>query len=327
MPRDVTADLRRTAVSAGTQSRYATALQYFWAFCQLVNVVLGIFPEESALDEAVTTYIEWLYRENLPKFQSTLILAAVLDLFPRSRLAQTRRVVRAWDRLEPSKSAFPIHALYLIFLIHEILLGGNLGIEAGFEIKLQFSCIMLLLFLGLFRPAEVRTLTRASFTLGPSPQITVRVRGKTEVRANRPATAVTINDPFLHLLLTCLLEVRASDAYLFSLSAQTFTRFCKNVSAFYPMFPRIIPYSFKRGGASDLFRRTGSFDICVDQGRWEHVNTARRYIEAALAEQMIFELSPAWLRRMQQARAHLFEFARSGGMGGRSRLFDDVLSL
>ena len=101
----------------------------------------------------------------------------------------------------------------------------------------------------------------------------------------------------------------------------------KNVSTFYPMFPRIIPYSFKRGGASDLFRRTGSFDICVDQGRWEHVNTARRYIESALAEQMIFELSPAWLRRMQQARAHLFEFARSGGMGGRSRLFDDVLSL
>ena len=95
----------------------------------------------------------------------------------------------------------------------------------------------------------------------------------------------------------------------------------------FPMFPRVIPYSFKRGGASDLFRRTGSFDICVDQGRWEHVNTARRYIESALAEQMIFELSPAWLRRMQQDRARLLDFARRGGMGGRSRLFDDVLSL
>ena len=93
------------------------------------------------------------------------------------------------------------------------------------------------------------------------------------------------------------------------------------------MFPRIIPYSFKRGGASDLFRRTGSFDICVYQGRWEHVSTARRYIEAALAEQMIFELSPAWLRRMQQDRARLLDFARRGGMGGRSRLFDDVLCL
>ena len=154
MPRDVSADLRRTAVSAGTQTRYATALQYFWAFCRLVNVVLGVSPDESALDEAVTTYIEWLFRENLPKFQSTLILAAVLDLFPRSRLAQTRRVVRAWDRLEPSRSAFPIHALYLIFLVHELLLGGNFGITAGFEIKLQFACIMLCSFWAFFVPLK-----------------------------------------------------------------------------------------------------------------------------------------------------------------------------
>jgi len=62
-------------------------------------------------------------------------------------------------------------------------------------------------------------------------------------------------------------------------------------------------------------------------GPLEHVNTARRYIEAALAEQMIFELTPAWLRRMQQDRARLLAFARRGGMVGRSRLFDDVLSL
>ena len=111
MARDLTADLRRTAVSASTQTRYATALQYFWAFCRLVNVVLGATPAEPDLDEAVTSYIEWLFRENIPKFQSTLILAAVLDLFPRSRLLQARRVVRAWDRLEPAKSAFPIHCL------------------------------------------------------------------------------------------------------------------------------------------------------------------------------------------------------------------------
>ena len=83
MPRDPTVDLRRTAVSASAQTRYASALQYLWAFCQLVNVVLGATPAEQDLDEAVTSYIEWLFRENLPKFQSTLILAAVLDLFPR----------------------------------------------------------------------------------------------------------------------------------------------------------------------------------------------------------------------------------------------------
>ena len=90
------------------------------------------------------------------------------------------------------------------------------------------------------------------------------------------------------------------------------------------MFPRILPYSFKRGGASDLFRRTGSFDVCTDQGRWEHVITARRYIETALADQMLFELSPEWRQRMFQSREALQTFAERAGSGGRSRLFDDL---
>ena len=116
-----------------------------------------------------------------PKLQSALIFAAVLDLFPRARLLQARRVVKAWDRVEPGTSAFPIHSIHLAFLLHEVLIGSNLGFQASFEIRLQFSTIILSLFLGLFRPAEVRTLTCESFTLGPSPTITVRVRGRTEV--------------------------------------------------------------------------------------------------------------------------------------------------
>ena len=77
MPRDPTVDLRRTAGAASTQSRYATALQYFWAFCQLVNIVLGATPAEPILDEAVTSYIEWLFRENLPKFQSFRLVSSL----------------------------------------------------------------------------------------------------------------------------------------------------------------------------------------------------------------------------------------------------------
>ena len=52
---------------------------------------------------------------------------------------------------------------------------------------------------------------------------------------------------------------------------------------------------------------------------------ARRYIEFALADQMIFELTPDWRARLMAAREHLLEFAQRGGMVGRSRLFDDDL--
>ena len=152
------------------------------------------------------------------------------------------------------------------------------------------------------------------------------MRGKTEVRHNRPAVAVSIRDPFLHILLHALLEVSNTD-YLFDFTDHSFARFCQNVSSYWPMFPRIVPYSFKRGGTTDLFKRTGSYDVCVEQGRWENVQSARRYIEAATADQMLFRLDPGWRDRFLSARQALQPFAARGGMVGRSRLFDDVDSL
>ena len=319
--RDISIDLRRSSVIPSTMSRYAQSLSFFYAWCVLTGVILGAAPDEAFLDETVTDYIQWMFSTHLPKFQSNLIFAAVRDLFPRCQLASVRRACKAWDRVEPSKSAFPCPALFGVFIIYETLIGQNFNVTASFETKLQLSITILLLFLGLFRPAEIRNLHRIHVVLGPSPNITVRVRGKTEIRHNRPAVAVTIRDAFLHMLLTALLDIRG--VLLFDFNASTFGRFCQSIHVCFPNFPRLVPYSFKRGGASDLFTRTGSFDVCVDQGRWQDIPSARRYIEAAAADQMLFELTPAWRTRFRDARSHLREFAERGGMVGTSHLLLD----
>ena len=323
--RDTSIDLRRASVTASTVSRYAQAISFFMNYLFILEIVLGPAPSEALLDETVSDYIQWMFSQNLPKFQSNLIFAAVKDLFPRCHLATVRRVIKAWDRLEPSTSAFPCPMLYCVFIVYETLIGSNFGETASFEFKLQLSVTVLMLFLGLFRPKEIRFLTRLHVSLGPSPNITVRVRGKTEVRHNRPAVAVTIRDPFLHMLLSALLAIRAES--LFDFTSNTFGRFCQSIFEHFPMFPRLIPYSFKRGGASDLFRRTGSFDVCVEQGRWQDIPSARRYIETATADQMLFELTPAWRDRMYHARAELRLFAERGGMVGSSHLLDEETSV
>ena len=70
-----------------------------------------------------------------------------------------------------------------------------------------------------------------------------------------------------------------------------------------------------------MFRILQVYDPIVEQGRWDSVTAARRYIDAALADQILFELTPAFRARFQQAREQLREFSRRGGGGGSSTLF------
>ena len=319
MARDTSIDLRRATVTGATRLRYTNAMSYFFAFCTLINVVLPSNPEEVLLDETVAQFVQWLYESNLPKYHGNLVFAAVSDYYPRCLLKTVRRMLKGWERLEPPEAAFPLPAFYLCFILFELLLGNNFGKTAAWEIKLQLAVYALLLFHGLFRPVEILFLTSASVSLHGG-QILLRVRGKSEIRFNRPAVAVKVVDSFLYMLLEELLRLRG-DQPLFFASSNTFTRFCRIIADFWPYFPRLTPYSFKRGGASHMFRILKAYDPIVEQGRWDSVTAARRYIDAALADQILFELTPAFRARFQQAREQLREFSRRGGGGGSSTLF------
>ena len=54
----------------------------------------------------------------------------------------------------------------------------------------------------------------------------------------------------------------------------------------------IRPYSRRRGGATWLFRKSGSFDRCLDRGRWGNSRNARTYIEDAAAMAAGLRLAP-----------------------------------
>ena len=87
----------------------------------ILNIFLGSNPEEHFLDETVASYVQFLYSNTPPKYQGNLIFAAILDCFPRARLAVVRRCLKAWDRVEPATSAFPVPCLYLLLILHTIL--------------------------------------------------------------------------------------------------------------------------------------------------------------------------------------------------------------
>ena len=50
-------------------------------------------------------------------------------------------------------------------------------------------------------------------------------------------------------------------------------------------------YGLRRGGATGLFRRTGSFDKVCDRGRWGSVAACRIYVTTALQDASIEEFA------------------------------------
>ena len=55
---------------------------------------------------------------------------------------------------------------------------------------------------------------------------------------------------------------------------------------------RFIGHGFRRGGATHMFRTTGSLDRTQMLGRWACAKTCRQYIDDALAERSMLELPP-----------------------------------
>lgn len=147
---------------------------------------------------------------------------------------------------------------------------------------------------------------------------------ESEIRANRPAVPVAVHDSLRCLFLSALLESTSEpESFLFEQSLSFFSRFVLQIHVVYSVFPRVVPYSFWRGGASSLFRAANSYDRVAEQGRWDSVSAARRYIDEATAAEILFSAPVEWHQRVILAQRTLLEFAPRGGMVGSSVLFDE----
>ena len=73
MTRDLTIDLRDVTVTQATRRRYNSILAYFFAFCQLVQIVLGDDPADAVLDDTAARFIQFLYEQALPKYHANLV--------------------------------------------------------------------------------------------------------------------------------------------------------------------------------------------------------------------------------------------------------------
>ena len=99
---------------------------------------------------------------------------------------------------------------------------------------------------------------------------------KTGHRLGQTALA-RVTDPLAVRAAPKLVACSASQGALMGMSPKTFRRHWDHAISRLPLPQSCLPNGIQRGGASQLFRTTGSFAEMADQGRWAKERTARAY--------------------------------------------------
>ena len=103
---------------------------------------------------------------------------------------------------------------------------------------------------------------------------------------------MSFDDPILLAALVAILPKFTAGERIYTHNARVFRRELTSMLAFLGINDeRFAAYSFRRGGASYLFKTTGSLDTTAVRGRWSHEKTARLYIEQAASIVVDSELS------------------------------------
>ena len=95
---------------------------------------------------------------------------------------------------------------------------------------------------------------------------------------------VTCTDPWLAPILAKLVRSTPLGTNLLRIEGFKFKRIWKKGRAALGLPPKYTPYSIRRGGATALFKHSGSYDKVSEKGRWNSSKAMRGYVDAALTE-------------------------------------------
>ena len=289
-------------IAPQTRNRYARAWLRFRQFCAERQLVV---TSVSAFDMALAFYIESLWQEGEPKPWSADAVAAAQYYVPclKRSLNLSWLLCSAWNRMQLPMRALPFDPDTLVAFCGGLLRAGFVRIAAG----------SILGFHIVSRTGELLTLTRGQVQLGQYEAVIVFTMTKRGQRLGIDEPVV-VRDPSVLLVLRFLCRgLEPGDALLQCSERQLRSAYAHVTSCLDLQRWACRPYSLRRGGATILFRATGSLDVVALRGRWGSLTTARRYIDDGVATMAAIAFTPwqtsqfiilgaefrAWLRALQ----------------------------
>ena len=182
---------------------------------------------------------------------------------------------KAWSRQELPARAPPMPEEW-------VLASAALAVRHGWGDVAVVICVA---YFGLLRTMEAASLLAGDCAPAADFSKWVLNLGLTKGGQRRGAVeSVVITNPLAGTLLRAAVVGQPKGSYLLRRPVEELRKHFQHLmwelglSHF-----KFQPYSLRRGGATQVFRNTGSFDSVSELGRWGHVATAKVYINEGLA--------------------------------------------
>ena len=268
--------LRDRVISPRTLDSYKRAAKRYLEFCLHS---LGRFPRSTReVDRYMSGYVEHVWEEGDPTSWAQTVVSAMTHFEPelRQELHGTRRLLKAWGRLENCDRATPLPTEYAMAL-------AGVALERR---QVRLAVALMVAFHAMLRTGEILTLQVCHFVmpLAAGPVVLALEETKCSQRRGIKAESVVLTDPTLIGYLRVVLPRLRPGERLYGGSGYQFREDVRSL-CYLARLPAANwrPYSLRRGGATAHFLEFGSLDRTAVRGRWTSVQTARIYIDEGVA--------------------------------------------
>ena len=304
--------LSNQVVEVKTKKRYDDSFHQFLQFHKL-NSSFGM-PDPTTFDTMVGEYIEYLWESGAPKSEASYAAASIQFFRPQTKgsLQWTWKLIKTWNRIELPTRATPLSPELLASLAGQC-----------FRWKQDAMAWLLVVGFSMFlRTGEILNLRRKDVVLSTSSTevILLLENTKTTKKNFLPLEKLVVDEDICKTALRHLCTGKLPGDWLCPLSNYRFRSVWSSLIYHFGLETMgYMPYSLRRGGATSAYQRGCSLDVLVTKGRWQHVTTARLYLDQGLQTLTQLTLPQASQSRLLQARQHFYAVSQDGARGTKRR--------
>eukprot|EP00438_Fugacium_kawagutii_P007781 Skav218540 [mRNA] locus=scaffold3191:31434:32444:+ [translate_table: standard] len=260
-----------------TRLRYQASFQAFCEFHQWPQTFH--LPPPDQFDDLVAEFIEFLWEQGHPKSEASYAIAAVQFYRPQTKhhLPWSWKLVKTWNQIELPTRATPLTPQTLFSLAGQCFIWK----------QVRMGWLLVLGFAGFLRTSELLQLKRKDVML-PKPGQTQEAvlfleATKTTKKNFLPIDKVVLEEKIALQALTWLVQGLAPGDTLSQMTNYAFRKLWKEVIAHLHLSEcGYMPYSLRRGAATSAYKQGTPLDVLVTKGRWQHIPTARIYLDQGL---------------------------------------------
>ena len=289
-------------VSPRTATHYTKALEVFFNWMRAEDIALPQEPDE--FDMVICLFIEDCWQEGEGRGRAADVVCGIQWKSPllKRQLNGSWALLKAWQRTELPARAPPMPLRVMFALAEWFLRQRRTGMALG--VVLAMHCFL--------RTGELLSLAFGQLSWAEDCRSAIVSLGITKGGARRGAAeSVTLELDWLVLALRAWALSEPGCLVVNETHHRFRQLFSEGLAAIRCDEWGFAPYSLRRGGATELWRRTGALGRVTLRGRWAQPATARIYINdglAILAEmrlpaEPVGELSRAFCKRFGCAYA------------------------